>query len=251
MLDYVIDNEDLIEEKCTYNLVIHKNAECWQNCVEDFVTYIQTLKDINYYYIILHNKQENGITEEHYHLIICYSRKTKFSKIRKDFPGGHIEETGNKQASIQYLVHRTAKAKEQNKETYNYSDIVTNNDKDKQKFIDCDNRIACADNGTFYQSTNEICAILTDNNLLADYNLSTNELIKKYGSKQVKQRMSVIIQLRKEYLQNIDKAIQEENLQVAVENTRNTLINEYELKMQNLEKEIELLKKLVDTKLPF
>lgn len=209
MLDYVIDENDIIDDKCLWNGVIHKGASCYYENIDDLVNYILSIKDIVSYYLICHDKQENGLVDKHYHYILCFRHKMTKTKVRLLMAGSHIEETGNKQASIQYLVHRTAKAKSENKQEYLYQDILTNNVKDREKFINLDMQIASADKGSVYQSTGEIYAILTDKALNDDYIIPLADLIKKYGSKQVKQKLPLINQLRKESSTNLYDSLKE------------------------------------------
>lgn len=210
MLDYIIDDND-VADKSTWNGVIHKGASCYFDNIIDFENYIIGLnKDIVYYYLIEHNKQENGIIEKHYHFIVCFSKKTTLKKVKDIFVGSHIEETGNKQASIQYLVHRTAKAKSQLKEEYRYSDIITNDVKAREKFLQLDLQIEQNGKGTILQDTGEIYAILTDKALQEDYILPLADLIKKYGSKQVKTKLILINQLKKESSINLYDSLKEQ-----------------------------------------
>lgn len=245
MLDYICNDTDITEDKCTWNGVIHKNAECYYEDIRDLEEYICSLKDIVFYYLICHDKQENGIVDKHYHYIVCFSRKTTKSKVRDLFKGSHIELTGNKQASIQYLVHRTVKAKQQNKEQYLYQDIITNDTKAHDKFITLDMQIASKESGSIYQDTGEVYAILTDKALAEDYIMPTSDLIKKYGSKQVKTKLVLIDHLKKESSSNLFESLKEE-----IDKLTECVVKLQE-DNEHLQKQLNQERKLVDADLPW
>lgn len=253
MSEYIEDIN--IEPKSTWSLVVHPKASCYFSNKDDLIAYLGNVPQLDLFYFIYHSKLEPSKDLSylnHIHLVLCFKQKMTLTKIKNLFPGSHIEETGNKQASIQYLVHRTLQAKKDNKPLYNYCDIISNDKKALEKFIDLDRKNEIDSKNEYFDlNTGVVFEKLTDSVLLTCYNDSFESLVKRFGSKQITPKISIIKALRQDYNSTIDKTIRDNCLELSSESVKNEVISQYEAKMKKLDKLLKYFEQQFDKELPF
>ena len=114
------------ERARTFNLVINKNADCYNNIAE----IVANLNNIDLYAYILHDKdtdEAGNIKEAHYHLYLKFINARTCESIMKQFKGAHVEIPINETQSIKYLLHATKNAAAQGKHKYAMDELLCNN----------------------------------------------------------------------------------------------------------------------------